>query len=277
MTPPVDPISDHPLDDLAAYATDALDPAGKQAVEDHLAHCAACRAELAAHREALPTLTSSEAPPAAVWQRITAEIGVPGLPDPHARAAGDAAPDRSAQAGSVDPAAQDGDDSVAPVSSLPEAARARAERRSPLRWGAAAAGLVVAASVGGAVGFALADSRDDGADIGSLAQQALEQPDGVLATLADGEGQPVARVVADEDGAFVLLEGLRDLPEGRAYQLWSVGGAEPVSLGMLGRDGTNTVAFRLPPTITELAISVAPTSGDTAPNGGFQASGGVLQ
>jgi hypothetical protein len=50
-----------------------------------------------------------------------------------------------------------------------------------------------------------------------------------------------------------------------------------VSLGMLGRDGTNTVAFRLPPTISELAISVAPTSGDSAPSGEFQASGSVLQ
>jgi hypothetical protein len=46
---------------------------------------------------------------------------------------------------------------------------------------------------------------------------------------------------------------------------------------MLGRDGTNTVAFRLPPTISELAITVAPTSGDSTPNGEFQASGSVLR
>ena len=62
---------------------------------------------------------------------------------------------------------------------------------------------------------------------------------------------------------------------GRAYQLWALDGPEPVSLGMLGRDGTNTVAFRLPPTITELAISVAPTAGDPVPNGDFQAEGAV--
>jgi hypothetical protein len=105
----------------------------------------------------------------------------------------------------------------------------------------------------------------------------LDDPNGVRATLADSEGQPFARVVADEDGAFMLLEALQDLPEGRAYQLWSVGGPEPVSLGMLGREGTNTVAFRLPPTITELAISVSPTSGDSTPIGEFRASGSVLQ
>jgi len=153
---------------------------------------------------------------------------------------------------------------------------ASSTRPSPHRWVAAVAAVVGAASVGGLLGFALGDSSDD-ADIGSLAQQALDEPNGVLATLADSDGRPVARVVADEDGAFMLLDALQDLPEGRAYQLWSVGGPEPVSLGMLGRDGTNTVAFRLPPTISELAISVAPTSGDSAPSGEFRASGSVLQ
>jgi Anti-sigma-K factor rskA len=277
MTHPVGPVSDHPLDDLAAYAVDALEPAAQQAVDDHLAQCAECRAELARHRETLPTLASAETPPSEVWQRITAAIGAPGLPDPHTGASDKAVPDRPTTSPPVDEAGQNGDASVAPVSSLAGAARARARRPSPLRWAAAVAGLVAAASVGGAVGFALANSSAETSDIGSLAQQALEEPNGVLATLADSEGQPVARVVADDDGAFMLLEALQDLPEGRAYQLWSVGGPEPVSLGMLGRDGTNTVAFRLPPTITELAISVAPTSGDTTPSGGFQASGGVLQ
>lgn len=272
----VGPVSDHPLDDLAAYAIDALDAAEQQAVNDHLADCSACRAELAGHRETLAALAPAEVPPPEVWQHITAAIDAPGLPEQHTEAPGMAVPNHSASSGPVDEARQDGDDTVAPVSSLARAAGARARRPSPLRWVAAVAAIVAAASAAGVFGFALGDSRDD-ADIGSLAQQALEDPNGVLATLADSEGQPVARVVADEDGAFMLLEALQDLPEGRAYQLWSVGGPEPVSLGMLGRDGTNTVAFRLPPTITELAISVAPTSGDSTPSGAFRASGNVLQ
>ncbi|MGH9252338.1 MAG: anti-sigma factor domain-containing protein [Acidimicrobiales bacterium] len=271
----IGPVSDHPLDNLAAYATDALDPAEQQAVDDHLAHCSACRSELADHRETLAALAPAEAPPTEVWQHITAAIGAPGLPDPHTGAPGMAVHDHAASSSPVDEGRAGVDDTVAPVSSLAgaEAARARARRPSPLRWAAA---VVAAASVAGALGFALGNSSDD-ADIGSLAQRALEEPDGVLATLADGEGQPVARVVADEDGAFMLLEALQDLPEGRAYQLWSVGGPEPVSLGMLGRDGTNTVAFRLPPTITELAISVAPTTGDSTPSGVFRAYGSVLE
>jgi anti-sigma-K factor RskA len=269
------PISDHPLDDLAAYAIDALDPTERQVVDDHLAHCAPCRAELDDHRETLAALAPDETPPTEVWQAITAAIGAPGLPEAHAGATGIAL-DRPASRGRTDEGRQDGDDTVAPVSSLADEARVRARRPSPLRWAAAVVALAGVASAGGAIGFVLGNSGDDG-DIGSLAQQALQDPDGVLATLSDRGGEPVARVVADEDGAFVLLEALEDLPEGRAYQLWSVGGPEPVSLGMLGRDGTNTVAFRLPPTITDLAISVAPTSGDSSPSGEFQASGSVLQ
>jgi hypothetical protein len=136
---------------------------------------------------------------------------------------------------------------------------------------------VFAATTGGVFGYVLGSSGDDGADIGTLAQQASEAPGGVRATLATTSGQPVARMVTDEDGAYMVLSGLQDLPEGRAYQLWSLTGPEPVSLGMLGREGTNTVAFRLPPTITELAISVESTSGESAPTGEFSASGTVTR
>jgi Anti-sigma-K factor rskA len=271
----VDPVSDHPLDDLAAYAVDALEPAERLAVDDHLAHCSACSAELAGHREALGALATVEAPPPEVWQDIAAAIGAPGLPDPHTGRRVMAVSDESASSGPVDEGSEDGDDRVAAVTPLAGAARVRARRPSSLRWVAAAV-LVAVAGVAGLLGFALGSSSDD-ADIGSLAQQAADDPNGVLATLADTEGRPVARVVADEDGAFVLMDALEDLPEGQAYQLWSVGGPEPVSLGMLGRDGTNTVAFRLPPTIRELAITVAPTSGDSTPSGEFQATGNVLQ
>jgi anti-sigma factor RsiW len=271
----VDPVSDHPLDDLAAYAVDALEPAERLAVDDHLAHCSACSAELAGHREALGALAAVEPPPPEVWQDIAAAIGAPGLPDPHTGRRVMAVRDESASSRPLDEGSED-DDRVAPVTSLAGAPRVRARRPSSLRWVAAAAVLVAVAGFAGLLGFALGSSSDD-ADIGSLAQQAADDPNGVLATLADTEGRPVARVVADEDGAFVLMDALEDLPEGQAYQLWSVGGPEPVSLGMLGRDGTNTVAFRLPPTIRELAITVAPTSGDSTPSGEFQASGNVLQ
>jgi anti-sigma factor RsiW len=290
-------IGDHPVDDLAAYALDALDDAERLAVDDHLTHCLACRAELAGHHETLATLTSDEAPPAAIWQRVTAGIDAAGLLDPPTAGPAPApAPSSPAAARRPDPlrptsaartdaaagtdeaTGPEVDDAVGTVHSLAPATEARTGRSSGRRWLAAAAACLVAAAVtGGAVGYAVGSSSDDDADIGSLAERAADDPAGVLATLDDTSGQPVAKVVADQDGAFVVLSGLQDLPEGRAYQLWSLTGPQPVSLGMLGRYGTNTVAFRLPPTITELAISVAPTSGEVAPTGDFSASGSVTR
>ena len=85
MSNPNGTTGEHPLDDLAAYALDALDDAERQAVDDHLERCPECRSELAGHHETLAALgtTSEEAPPAAVWERVAAGIGAPGLADPH--------------------------------------------------------------------------------------------------------------------------------------------------------------------------------------------------
>jgi hypothetical protein len=259
----------HPHDDLAVYALDALDDAERVAVDDHLAGCGDCRSELDAHRESLAGLTTDEAPPAAVWSRIATTIGAPGLADPH-RPSSTALP-TLVEATSSSPATTP----AAVADPAVDLASARATRRRPplARWLATAAACL---AIGGLAGYVVGTAGQDGADdIGSLAEQASEAPDGVLATLDDTTGQPVARVVTDEDGAYILLEGLSDLPRGRAYQLWSLTGPDPVSLGMLGRDGSNTVAFRLPPTITDLAISVEPTSGEVAPTGSFEASGQI--
>jgi hypothetical protein len=281
----------HPLDDLAAYALTALDDAERREVDDHLAHCLTCQAELADHHETLAALSFEEAPPAGVWQRIASDIGAPATPDPHA-AGHTARPAQVARpaSGTADPHAPGstpspsaasgprGDDTAATISSLTEAARFHARQASRLRWLAAAACLVAVAATAGVVGFALGSSGDDGvdeADITALAQQAAQNPGGVLGTLEAAGGQPVAEVVADEDGAYLMLEGLPDLPEGQAYQLWSLEEGRPVSLGMMCRVGTNTVAFRLPPTISQLALSVAPTRGEVAPTTDFSAAGTI--
>jgi anti-sigma-K factor RskA/putative zinc finger protein len=322
MTDLAGPGNDHPLDDLAAHALDALDPAERRAVDDHLSGCAACRTELARHHETLAVLAPGEAPPPSVWEGIASAIGASDLSDPHTPTTGTAVLDQPGVGGSTGPtlrvvpdddptstpgADPDGPthagptDPAGPTNAVPPADPAPGPGANPpragghdattsslgdapshhrptsLRWLAAAACLLVAAGLGGVFGFALADSGDGGTGIGALAEQASQDPDSVLATLADSTGQAVARVAADEDGAYMLLDGLENLPEGQAYQLWSLDGPEPVSLGMLGRDGTNTVAFRLPPTITELAISVAPTSGDATPAGDFRASGAITR
>jgi hypothetical protein len=251
------PIDVHPLDDVAAYALDALEGPERQAVSDHLAGCPTCRDELSAHQETLTLLAPEEAPPPALWDRIAADIASPSS----APAPVTALPTPSTSRPSPRPS------SSTSASASTSVSRPRSSRGGG--WLAAAAAVVVALGVGGTVGFAAGRSGDD-TDIDTLAREATE-----VATLTAPGGDPVARVVSDDDGAYLVLDGLENLPEGRAYQLWSLTEAQPVSLGMLGRAGNNTVAFRLPPTITDLAITEAPTSGDATPAGDFVAEGTI--
>jgi anti-sigma-K factor RskA len=258
VSPPNNPPRSHPLDDLAAYALDALDDAERRAVDDHLAGCAVCRAELAGHHEALAALASDEAPPASRWARIAADIGAPDLADPTPRP-------------TPRPAADHDDRSVVPFraparseAERPAHAAGRARRDGRSRWlTAAASAVAVAAAVAAVFGFATRGS--DGADtVGELAQQAEEHGD-TLGTLTDSGGRSVATVVADGDSSYVVLDGLGPLPEGRGYQLWSTDGPQPVSLGLLGDGKTDAVAVSLPANATELAISDEVATGATAP------------
>jgi anti-sigma-K factor RskA len=262
--PPGAPAGRHPLDDLAAYALDALENAERIAVDDHLAGCAGCRAELAGHHETLAALTPDEPPPTALWQRIAVDIGAPDLADP--------------TLGPSTPAVPTTGDHVVPFRSRgPAHAAGRARRRGNSRWlpAAAVAVTTVAAAAVAVVGFSMR-STDDGADtVAELAQRA-EQDGETLGTLADGSGQPVARVVADGGSSFVVLDRLGPTPEGRAYQLWSTKpDTAPVSLGMLGNGQTEAVAVEIPPGATELAISEEPEAGVTAPTGAIVGAGPI--
>ena len=60
---------------LGAYALDAVDPAERDAIEEHLLSCAKCRAEVADHREVAALLAhgGSDAP-AELWDRIAGSL-----------------------------------------------------------------------------------------------------------------------------------------------------------------------------------------------------------
>ncbi|MDP8987200.1 MAG: zf-HC2 domain-containing protein, partial [Actinomycetota bacterium] len=60
---------------LGAYALDAVEPADRDLVDEHLSTCARCRAEVAEHREVAALLAHSGAPaPAGLWDRIAAAL-----------------------------------------------------------------------------------------------------------------------------------------------------------------------------------------------------------
>ena len=295
------PTANHPLDDLAAYAVDALDDPERAAVDEHLAGCLACRAELVGHIEALASLTGDERPPAAVWERIAADIGAPGMPVPGGAAdgGGPAAPPTSGpSAGSaaaappaaarlpaaptppVPPAAAAPAPPSAPAAGEPPSVADLAARRAdrPGLRPRIVAALAAAAVVLVAFGFVLGGTGGGDGDpdsVGELAQRAVDEGADV-GTLDGTSGQPVARVVDDGGGtSFVLLDALDALPEGRSYQLWSLDGPQPVSLGLLGDGSSDAVAVPLPADATELAISDEPAGGVTAPTGPIVATGTI--
>ena len=311
--------TEHPLDDVAAYAVGALDEVEARIVEAHLAVCGFCRSELAAHRDALARLTPDEPAPPALWARIVASLPADAGPAPRPAADTRSAPPPGDTERPAPPAAgrpptlrrlpppgpaperrpgEDGeplerdrrvDDRTRPPGGGPaHLAGGPRQRQRPLgRVLQAAAALVVVAGL--AVGATLAltgDDDDGGGDVAQppatepvppvqqLAQAALDDPTS-LAVLAGEDQQPLARLVTGDTGAFVVLDDLPPLPAGRAYQLWSVDAAAPVSLGVLGNGERTWVAVTVPEGTGTVAISEAPATGEVAPTGPIVASGAV--
>lgn len=235
----------HPLDHLALYALDALEGDEVGPIEAHLAECAACRQELAAHEEALGALVE-DGPPPALWDAVRAQIReeppVNGAPL-HPVGVGRARPDQSARPRGV-------------------------RRRVALLAAAAAVVAVVGVGVGTRV-----NNDDHGS--GTLAGVSTDGP--TIAVLADAHGADVARVVRNDDGDVLVIEELPRLSAERAYQLWSVDGSQPVSLGLLGDGHDEAVPVSLPAATTALAISEEPAGGSTTPTGPVVASGAVVR
>jgi anti-sigma-K factor RskA len=237
----------HPLDDLALYALDALEGDEAEEVEAHLDECAMCRLELATHEEALGALVE-DGPPPEVWDAVQSQI----------RAA-EVLPINGTPLQRVGPAPAHPDQS----------ARLRGMRR---RLALLAAAAAVVAAVGVGVGTQLANDRDGS---GTLAARSVDGP--TVAVLADAHGADVARVVANDDGDVLVLDKLPPLAAQREYQLWSVGGTRAVSLGLLGRGDDEVVPLSLPASTTNLAISDEPEGGSIAPTGPVVASGAIVR
>ena len=181
---------------------------------------------------------------------------------------GDVAPDsvtRGAAAGAA------GSDPSAPAPA-PVHLGDRRERRAAgprrRRWAAgalaAAAALVVAAGIGSQ---ALRGDRDGGR-AGSEVAGARE-----AGVVTDEDGRTLVHVMVGDDGAYVVVDGLTPLPEGRAYQMWRLDGGTPESLGVIG-DGTGGEApITLPPDTARVAISDEPAAGSPGPTGPIAGTG----
>jgi anti-sigma-K factor RskA len=237
----------HPLDNLALYALDALEGDEAEEVEAHLEECAMCRLELAIHEEALGALVE-DGPPPEVWDAVQSQI----------------------RAGEVIPMNGTPLHPVGPTPAHSDQSARRRGMRGRLALLAAAAAVVAVVGVG--VGTQLANDRDGS---GTLAGVSIDGP--TVAVLADAHGADVARVVGNDDGDVLVLENLPPLAAQRDYQLWSVDGPRPVSLGVLGDGHDEVVPLNLPASATKLAISDEPEGGSIAPTGPVVASGAIVR
>ena len=94
-----------------------------------------------------------------------------------------------------------------------------------------------------------------------------------VGTIAAEDGTPIARVEADDNGSFVEFEQATPLTPDQAYQLWSLDGPQPVSLGVLGTGTEDEVRVALPPSTTMVAISEEPATGSPQPTGAIVGTG----
>jgi len=229
------PARTHPLDDLAAYAVDAIDDRRERAyIESHLLACEACRRQLDADWAVLSGLVADAAPPPYLWGAIEASTG----------------PGRHPVVVPVD--------FGEPRARQPQPGSRGTRRRRLVGLAAAAAALVGAVAAGPALVAALQDAGGP---------QAGEQADRVVGVLTRLDGTEVARVVESGDRTYIALEDLGPPPPGRTWQLWSMDGTRPVSLGLLGDGSDTSVVVNLPEGTTRIGISDEPEGGSPAPSG----------
>ncbi len=207
---------------LGAYALDAVDAAEAEAIELHLRECPRCEAEVVEFRETAALLAHSGAPaPAGVWDNIMAN-----LEDP--------APPRLAV--------------------LPSATPSRARRWASIT-SAAAAVVLVAASVSWAVSRQSTPDTQGGGPLDAAIIAAYADPHAKSVRLASSDGRRHVDVVLLPSGTgFLVRNNLPALNADRTYQLWGNAGTATVSLGVLGREPTK-LAFAAGTNLAVLAIT----------------------
>ena len=222
---------------LGAYALDAVDGDELVAVEDHLAECPRCTAEVADHREVAAMLAHTGAPaPEGLWGRIVESLEEP----PPALMLPLRGPETA-------PA-------LAPVVPL--------RRHSP--WfpagAAAAAAVLIIGLVAGVFATRPSPGPVDRAEtaapsLDDVARRVLNDPDAARIELVSADGTMAAAAAIDGDGdGYLLASGLPALPDAETYQLWAVGDGAVVSIGVLGHS-PGVVAFHVDEGVRQLVIT----------------------
>ena len=214
---------------LGAYALDAVEAAERAAIEAHLAECPQCRAEVAEHLETAAMLAASSGQaPDGIWDQITGSL-----------------------------------DEVTPLR----------RRRTPTRWLTAAAAVVAIAAVV-SLSVDVIQQRErieelaattEEATLSGAANAALLHPDARRFRLTSAAGTEVDAVLLPDGTGYIVSDNLQPLPRSRTYQLWALGGREPISAGVLGPNPA-VLAFTAPPDAAGLAITDEVAGGVVTPD-----------
>ncbi len=100
------------------------------------------------------------------------------------------------------------------------------------------------------------EDSEEGEGLLRAANLAMADPDTAAAVLTSADGRLTANAVVLPDGTgYLLLADVPDLAEDRTYQLWGQTGAELISLGVLGAEPDQVVAFHASGDVAALAIT----------------------
>jgi len=255
-----------PNDLLAAYALDAVDDEERAQLEQHLAECPRCQAELDLYRGLASALGNSvEAVPDELWSGILTRLFEP--------LDGGTRPTTTFDRGEGN------------HRSIGNAAKATPRRTSHWRKAAAASIAIAAVAIIVSFGLSLAHANNQNAQlqgaIGETAHTAvvaaLETPGHKLVTLRDASHRELAQFVVLPDGRGYLVSSLLPtLASKQTYQLWGVVSGQPISLGLLGRS-PKQVTFTLAgsPRPSQLGINVEPAGGSVVPSAAMLVEGTV--
>jgi anti-sigma-K factor RskA len=251
---------------LAAFALDAVSTEESQQIEEHLATCPRCRAELDGHREVAGAMGNSVEPlPEGLWSSIAGR-----LPERHDL---EAPPMPRLLAGGMS-------------DSMTIRQREDHRARPPRGRLALVASLAVAAAAAAAVlgiNLARVDNQVSGLQraIGSAeptaVETALETPGHHVINMESTTDHQLAQFVLVPDGrGYLVSSRLGTLSSKDTYQLWGVIDGQPISLGLLG-ESPDMAMFTLAGSVTpsKLAITIEPASGSVVPTGTMVASGTV--
>jgi anti-sigma factor RsiW len=259
---------------LATYALDAVEGEEREAVEEHLAECPRCRAELDAFREVTTALGNSVEPlPEGLWTSIASRL--PGRGDE----------DRPPMPRLVRDEADGADGAEGAEGALAPRGRARENAPGRGRFATVAAIVVAAAAVVTVLSVSLVHANDQvsqlqrslgaGAPPGSVVA-ALETPGHKVVNMEGANHVRVAQFVIADGRGYLVTSTLAALSADHTYQLWAVINGQTISLGLMGqRPNQTTFTLAGSPSVSRLAITVERSGGAVLPSRPMVAQGTV--